>query len=47
MNTGKAVRPTAEMKNLKSDTLKELQYNDEILYYNLLKDFIEKDARKK
>jgi lipoteichoic acid synthase len=47
MSTGNPVKPTTEMKKTKRDTLTELQYNDDILNHNLLKNFIQEDANTK
>jgi phosphoglycerol transferase MdoB-like AlkP superfamily enzyme len=44
MNTGKTVKPTPALEKVKSDTLTELEYNDDILNHNLLKNFIKEDA---
>jgi lipoteichoic acid synthase len=44
MNTGKTVQPTPALEKVKSDTLTELEYNDDILNHNLLKNFIKEDA---
>jgi phosphoglycerol transferase MdoB-like AlkP superfamily enzyme len=45
MNTKQTVQPTAEMSQVKTDTLNQLEYNDDILNHNLLKKFIQEDAK--
>jgi lipoteichoic acid synthase len=45
MKTGKTIQPTVDMKKVKSDTLTQLEYNDDILTHNLLKNFIKDDSK--
>lgn len=45
IRSGKQIRPTSSLVDEKKDTLKQLEYNDDILNHNLIKNFLYEDNK--
>ncbi|PJI09653.1 MULTISPECIES: LTA synthase family protein [Clostridium] len=47
IDTKKVISPTTKLKNMKENSLNQLEYSDDILNHNLIKSFLKQDSKKK